>query len=110
MAEIPQNLYTEYVHARQLAKDADALVKALAEQIRARVGEDEQVTVNGTKVGTFERIKKFAVSKFTKDHPELAVQFMVWKTEEKVDEKKLARMLPDLYRQYQVRQLVIGDE
>jgi hypothetical protein len=35
---------------------------------------------------------------------------MVWKTEERVDEKKLARMLPGLYRQYQVRQLVIGDE
>jgi hypothetical protein len=107
MAEISAELFSEYVKARADAKAAKTYFDALAEQVKARAGKDVELTVDGTKVGTYERIKKFAAKSFIKARPELAEEFTVHKYVEEIDERKLARLLPDVYAEFQVRQLNI---
>lgn len=107
MAEIDQRIYLDYIEARQKAKDASSVADALAADIKRMAGADEVLTVNGTKVGTFERIKKFASQKFIKDNPDLAEAFTVQRYVSELDVAKIKRMLPDEYAKYQVRQLVI---
>jgi hypothetical protein len=105
MAEISQVLYFDYIEARSKAKEAKAVADALALQIKLAAGEDEKLTVNGQEVGTYERINKFPVQKFIKDHPELAAQFMKIEASEVFDERLFKRSLPDVYASYQTRQL-----
>lgn len=71
MAEIDFKTYTDYLEARAKAKDASAVADALAKEIKLAAGEDEVLTVNGVKVGSYERINKFPVQKFIKENPEI---------------------------------------
>jgi len=107
MAEIDPQLYKDFVEARAYAKQATELSDSLAAEIRAAAGEDEELTVNGHKVGTYERINKFPVQRFIKENKELAEQFMVIKASEVFDEVLFKRTLPAIYARYQTRQLSI---
>lgn len=107
MAEIDPTLYKNFVEARDHAKQAKQLFDGLAAEIKAAAGEDQELTVNGQKVGTYERIAKFPVQKFIKENPDLAQQFMVIKADEVFDEALFRRSLPSIYAKYQTRQLVI---
>lgn len=107
MVEIDPKLYLDYVAAREAEKNAKSIKDELAAQIKELAGEDEELTVNGNKVGTYERIRKFAAKSFIKARPELAEEFTVHRYVEEIDERKLARLLPDVYAEFQVRQLNI---
>jgi hypothetical protein len=107
MAEIEAQLYLAFVQAREFAKAAKAQQDELAAEIKAAAGDDPELTVNGKKVGGYDWIDKFPAQRFIKDHPELAEQFMVIRAEQVLDEALLRRTLPDLYRNYQTRQLSI---
>ena len=107
MAEIDPKLYQQFVSAREVAKDAKLYQDQLAAEIKAEAGGDTELTVNGKKVGGYDWIDKFPAQRFIKDHPELAEQFMVIRAEHVLDEALLRRTLPDLYRNYQTRQLSI---
>lgn len=109
MTEIDQNTYLDYVEARAKAKDAVAVADALAAEIKAAAGTDEELTVNGQKVGSYDYINKFPAKRFVKEHGELAAQFMEYRTEQVLNEVLLRRTLPDLFKQYQTRQLSIGE-
>lgn len=107
MAEIGHQLYQEYLKARAFAKQAQAQADELAAEIKEAAGTDTELTVNGLKIGGYEYINKFPVARFLKERPELAEQFMVLKAHDVFDEALLKRNLPDLYREYQTRQLQI---
>lgn len=107
MAEIDAKLYLEFCAAREVEKNAKAVKDGLAAQIREAAGDDEVVTVDGVKVGTYERINKFPVQKFIKENADLAQQFMVIRAEKVFDERLFRRAAPDIYARYQTRQLSI---
>ncbi len=107
MAELSIALYEEYLQLRAEAKGAQGRFETIAARVKEAAGEDTELTVNGTKVGSYERIKKFAAKAFIKARPELAEEFTTHRYVEEIDERKLARMLPEVYAEFQVRQLNI---
>ena len=109
MAEINAGTLAAYRAARAAAKDAISLRDKLAEDIKRQAGSDTVLTVDGVKVGGYDYIKSFPAKRFISDHPELAEQFMTYRTDSVLNEALLARSLPDLYRDYQTRQLSIED-
>jgi hypothetical protein len=109
MVDIDPQLYADFCTARAKAKEFKEQQDRYADEIRRQAGEDEKLTVHGNPIGTYERIKKFAAKAFISARPELAEEFTTFRYVEEIDERKLARMLPEVYQEFQVRQLVIGD-
>lgn len=109
MAAIPADLYAEYIKQRAIVSENKKILDEMVGDIKALAGDDEELTVNGKKVLAFGYVDKFAEAKFLKENPDLAEQFTVERTEKRVDTKFLRRLLPDVYRKYQVRQLTVPE-
>jgi hypothetical protein len=107
MAEIDPHVYQEFISAREAAKQAKEWADELAAKIKLAAGTDEELTVGGVRVGTYDYINKFPAKRFIKEHEELAAQFMEYRTVSELNEVLLRRTLPELYRKYQTRQLSI---
>lgn len=80
----------------------------LAEKIRLLLGDATAGTVNGREVVTYEPIDRFQGARFKKEHPDLYEVYTDTVKVRQFNSKSLQQARPDLYEEYQVRQLRNG--
>jgi hypothetical protein len=80
-------------------------VDELKAAVRAVAGESEEVTLNGKPMFTYHYINGFRGEDFKRDHPDLYEAYLHPVTKQELDVKTLRSAKPDVYRQYQSRQL-----
>lgn len=102
--EIDPNLFANWRHARDAAKDWDKEEKRLRTEIEAAAGGATSITVDGVPVISHEPIATFQGSRFKKDFPELYRAFTTTKTVDVFDVELLRHHSVDLYEQYRARQ------
>lgn len=97
-------LRAEYEEASEAEKLAKKNKDDAAARIREIAGDADTVTDDsGQTWFTVKQNGVFSASRFEKDHPDLASQYMV--PTEKLDAKKLAEDRPELHAQYRARTL-----
>jgi hypothetical protein len=96
---------TELEKAEAALKYWKERVDELKAAVRAVAGEGEEVTLNGKPMFTYHYINGFRGEDFKKDHPDLYEAYLHPVTKQELDVKTLRSAKPDVYRQYQSRQL-----
>jgi hypothetical protein len=103
--EIDPNLWSDYDHAKKGEEFWKKESARLAAEIGRLMGDEEEITVNGRKVGTYERIEGMNGKAFMKEYPELAEQFTTIVEKHELNKEQIKLFKPELYRQFQTRQL-----
>jgi hypothetical protein len=80
-------------------------VNELKAALRVVAGDNESLTLNGREVFTYNHINGFRGADFKKDHPDLYEAYLHTVEKDELDVKTLKSARPDLYKQYQSRQL-----
>lgn len=96
---------TELEKAEAALKYWKERVDELKAAVRAVAGESEEVTLNGKPIFTYHYINGFRGEDFKRDHPDLYEAYLRPVTKHELDVKTLRSAKPDVYRQYQSRQL-----
>lgn len=93
------------------AKKAEAYWKKRAEELAAAVkhvaGDHEELTLNGKPVFSHRPIETFRGADFKKDHPDLYQAYLHMVEKPELDVRTLKSARPELYKEYQSRQLRI---
>jgi hypothetical protein len=80
-------------------------VDELKAAVRVVAGENEEITLNGKPVYTYHYINGFRGEDFRKDHPDLYEAYLHEVRKMELDTTTLKSARPDVYREYQSRQL-----
>lgn len=96
---------------RSLSDRADALeeeLTAVDSQLKANLGEAEVALMDGRPAYTWRQNGNFAAKAFRQAEPELAAVYT--HLAPRVDVKRLAKELPDIYRKYRARRFYVPSE
>lgn len=106
LAELIRQHKEALAQAKRYKEQADSI----GDLISGITGSSTLVYLDNRPVLSYRPIRRFAGAKFTREQPELAKFYMFPVTKEELDVELIKRTKPDLYTQYQVRQLVNGWE
>jgi len=96
---------TELERAEAALKYWKNRVDELKAAVRAVAGENEEITLNGKPVFTYHYINGFRGEDFKKDHPDLYEAYLREVKKMELDTTTLRSARPEMYREYQSRQL-----
>jgi hypothetical protein len=80
-------------------------VDELKAAVRIVAGENEEITLNGKPAFTYHYINGFRGEDFRKDHPDLYEAYLHEVKKMELDTTTLRSARPEVYREYQTRQL-----
>lgn len=103
MAEAPVDLIRQLDYAEEQSKYWTDLIKEIKAKLIKVVGNDEELTVGGKPVRTYNYTDAFRTKDFEKQEPVLYQNYLTPQTVMVLDVARLQRLQPDVWQQFRSR-------